>query len=263
MGTILHLSDLHLGEADVWERKTDDKAGLVPPDENTRLSVIKTSLKAVKRYLDKMGLELDALLVSGDITSQHDTSGFRRFGTLLDEVALAPLDRIVAVPGNHDVDWQKEPGTAEKYAAFLQHTRAQGMRTPLCDGVDFTGDPADCEADPVLVLDDCVLVAVNSANWCGVKLGTPRRSRHVYDVARVSEAQLDRLTDTLRAHDTSELVRMAILHHHLLPVTEDEEVKHFESFNRSGRRRAHPGAPHTTGRAGPHPAVRSASRKRR
>ena len=32
---------------------------------------------------------------------------------------------------------------------------------------------------------------------------------------------------------------------------------------RSGRRRAHPGAPHTTGRAGPHPAVRSASRKRR
>ena len=32
---------------------------------------------------------------------------------------------------------------------------------------------------------------------------------------------------------------------------------------RSGRRRAHPGAPHTTGRAGPHPAVRSASGKRR
>ena len=31
----------------------------------------------------------------------------------------------------------------------------------------------------------------------------------------------------------------------------------------SGRRRAHPGASHTTGRAGPHPAVRSASRKRR
>ena len=33
--------------------------------------------------------------------------------------------------------------------------------------------------------------------------------------------------------------------------------------NRSGRRRAHPGASHTTGRAGPHPAVRVASRKRR
>ena len=31
----------------------------------------------------------------------------------------------------------------------------------------------------------------------------------------------------------------------------------------SGRRRAHPGASHTTGRAGPHPAVRVASRKRR
>jgi putative transposase len=32
---------------------------------------------------------------------------------------------------------------------------------------------------------------------------------------------------------------------------------------RSGRRRAHPGASHTTGRAGPHPAVRVFSRKRR
>jgi len=37
----------------------------------------------------------------------------------------------------------------------------------------------------------------------------------------------------------------------------------FVEHYRSGRRRAHPGAPHTTGRAGPHPAVRSASRKRR
>jgi hypothetical protein len=31
----------------------------------------------------------------------------------------------------------------------------------------------------------------------------------------------------------------------------------------SGRRRAYPGAPHTTRRAGPHRAVRLASRKRR
>ena len=39
--------------------------------------------------------------------------------------------------------------------------------------------------------------------------------------------------------------------------------EYIEAFYRSGRRRAHPGAPHTTGRADPHPAVRLASRKRR
>jgi len=33
--------------------------------------------------------------------------------------------------------------------------------------------------------------------------------------------------------------------------------------DRSGRDRAHPGPSHTTGHAGPHPAVRVASRKRR
>jgi hypothetical protein len=237
VSTILHLSDLHLGDADVWERKTDDKVGLVPQDENTRLAVIKTSLKAVKRYLDGKGEELQAVVVSGDITSRHDANGFERFGTLLDEVKLAPLESVVAVPGNHDVDWQSEPGTGEKYQLFLQHTRNMGMRTPLCDGVDFPGDPADSDAQPVLVLEDCLLVAINSANWCGVKLGGSRRKREVYDVARVSESQLDRLTDTLRGHDTSGLVRIAVLHHHLLPVTEDEEVKHFESFTNLARLR--------------------------
>lgn len=238
MSTILHLSDLHLGDADAWERNTDDKVGLVPQDENTRLSVIRTSLMAVKRYLIKEGLELNAIVVSGDITSRYDTTGFARFGQVLDEVKLAPTKQIVAVPGNHDVDWEQEPGAPEKYARFLEHTRAQGMRTPLCDGVDFSGDPADCEAEPVLMLSDCVLVAVNSANWCGVRLGTTRRNRAVYDIARVSEPQLDRLTDTLRAHETSGLVRIAVLHHHLLPVTEDEEVKPFESFTNLARLRA-------------------------
>jgi hypothetical protein len=234
MSTILHLSDLHLGEADVWERQTDDKVGLVPQDENTRLSVIRTSLKAVKRHLDQAGDQLDAVVVSGDVTSRHDQSGFERFGALLAEVDLVPTEKIVVVPGNHDVDWQSEPGTEAKYARFLEHTRAQGMRTPLCDGVDFVADPAECKAGPVLPLADCVLVALNSANWCGVKLGA---DGDVYDVARISEPQLDRLTDILRGYETGDLVRIAVLHHHLLPVTEDEEVKQFESFTNLARLR--------------------------
>lgn len=238
MSTILHLSDLHLGDADAWERKTDDKVGLVPRDENARLSVLSTSLKAVQRHLAAQDASLDVVVVSGDITSKYETVGFERFGALLDQLKLVPAENVVVVPGNHDVDWRRDPGTPAKYAQFLEHTRAKRMRTPICDGVDFTGDPKDSEADPVVLLDDCVVVAINSANWCGVKLGGARRKDNVYDIARVSEEQLDRLTDMLRAYDTTELVRIAVLHHHLLPVSENEEVKYFESFTNLARLRA-------------------------
>ena len=47
------------------------------------------------------------------------------------------------------------------------------------------------------------------------------------------------------------------------PTEQTKSTSPTQPIGRSGRRRAHPGAPHTTGRADPHPAVRLASRKRR
>ena len=263
MSTILHLSDLHLGDADAWERKTDDKVGLVPAGENARLSVLETSLAAVKRHTEAAGYRIDAVVISGDITSRHDQHGFDRFKELLTKVALASHERTIVVPGNHDVDWGSDPGTLAKYERFLKSTRHAGMRTPLCDGVD--GDnyaSLEQPAQPVLLLDDAVIVSVNTANWCGVRFpgannvadkagpaqadarsaadpgaADPPRPE-TYDIARVSETQLGRLTDALEAEELGHRVRIAVLHHHLLPVTEDEEVKPFESFTNLARLRA-------------------------
>lgn len=290
MSTILHLSDLHLGDTTVWERRTDDKVGLVPADENTRLSVLETSLLAVKRHVETSGYDIDAVVVSGDITSQYDQNGFHRFGELLDKVQLAPPDRTIVVPGNHDVDWGSDPGTPSKYERFLQCTRFAGLRTPLCDGVDGEDYVTAAQpAQPVLWLEDAVIVSVNTANWCGVRFpeagakpaaggasdggadvpmtgtgtggveraasrateggsesagaadaepATARVSRSAtYDIARVSEAQLSRLTDALETEPLGHRIRIAVLHHHLLPVTEDEEVKPFESFTNLARLR--------------------------
>ncbi len=235
MSVILHLSDLHLGKGQAWERPTDDKAGIVPPDENSRLTVIKTSLNAVKEHLNAQGLELDALIVGGDITTAHDQEGFAKFNHLLEEVEVVDPARIIAVPGNHDVDRESDPGTPGKYELFLAHTRALGMRTPFCDGVDASDDS---EAQPVLELGDCLISGVNSANWCGVKIESTVGADHRYDVARVSETQLQFLTDQLRNHDASGKIRLLALHHHLLPVTEEEETKPFESFTNLARLRA-------------------------
>jgi predicted phosphodiesterase len=248
LSTILHLSDLHLGDPDAWERKTDDKVGLVPAMENSRLAVVETTLRTVKAHLAAEGRQIDALVVSGDLTSRNDPKGFERFRDLLKKVDLAPADSTVVVPGNHDVDWSCDPGTKQKYERFLNVTRQENMRTPLCDGVD--GDDyasAAHPAEPVLWLPDAVIASVNTANWCGVRFDQPqkahrrmgrlRRKPPTYDVARVSETQLDRLTDALKARPLDHRVRIAVLHHHLLPVTEDEEVKPFESFTNLARLR--------------------------
>jgi Icc-related predicted phosphoesterase len=235
MSTILHLSDLHLGDPDAWERRTDEKVrGVVPADEDTRMAVVKTSLEGVNRHVTDQGLKIDAVVVSGDLTSRYDNAGFERFTTLVKETTLVSPEQVVVVPGNHDVDWTQPAGTEEKYAGFVEHTRGQGMRTPFLDGVDDPAEPDKTAADPVLDLDDAAVVAVNSANWCGVKLGDDE----VYDIARVSAVQLDYLTETLRDHELENRVRIAILHHHLLPVTEDEQVKKFESFTNLARLRA-------------------------
>ena len=236
MSTILHISDLHLGGPDAWERATDDKAGIVPEDENSRYAVIRTALASIRRHLSDRDLELSALVISGDITSQHDEEGYKRFSKLLSDLDLVKPEHTLVVPGNHDVDWASAPTTPDKYARFLQYTRNAKMRTPFCDGVDTTdGESKD---QPIFDLEDCVLVAVNSANWCGVTIEDASGAKPVYDVARVSENQLARLTDYLRDHDLSTKVRLAVLHHHLLPVTEDEEAKAFESFTNLARLRA-------------------------
>jgi len=120
------------------------------------------------------------------------------------------------------------------------------MRTPLCDGVDTENYPAaNPTAQPIHWLDDAVIVSLNTANWCGVRAADSTTSRgrkslppKTYDVARVSEWQLDLLTDALRERSARDLVRIAVLHHHLLPVSEDEEVKEFESFTNLARLRA-------------------------
>lgn len=252
MSAILHLSDLHLGTEDPWERQTDDKVGLTPSDENSRLSVLETALASVREHIAAKAQfeELNAVVVSGDCTSGYDAAGFTRFRELLQKAQLVPNEKVIVVPGNHDVDWTADPGTpqkpTEKYKLFLENTRNVGMRTPLCDGVDTDGyAAANPTAQPVLWLDDAVVVSLNSANWCGARAADSATARgrkaaplKTYDVARVSEWQLDLLTDALRERPTRNLVRIAVLHHHLLPVSEDEEVKEFESFTNLARLRA-------------------------
>jgi 3',5'-cyclic AMP phosphodiesterase CpdA len=287
MSLILHLSDLHLST-----RPTDDqiigdhKVGILPPgDQPNRSGLLENTLRELGHRLKSEGKPLSAIVISGDITVQCHEDGFQRLPRVLKALGRAYPgdDRVVAVPGNHDVQWRSEHGARERYAYFLKHCRAQGYVTPWLDGIDARVQPHSRASSRHYLLDEeagWLIVPMNSSNYCGTlqwipgydeafwnrlpeqmkqldaKLNSEDFSKkldalRLHDVARVSEWQLRQLRDMLNAllgtsrssrggrsrrlrPQGDDLLRIATLHHHLLPVSANEEMKTFESITNLG-----------------------------
>lgn len=268
MTWILHISDLHLGEVSPGQALDDHKVIVPQEDLETTQRVFRRTLASLKEYVDRLGTPA-ALVVSGDLSYRAKRDGFDAFIALLDEHAglLPARDHIVVVPGNHDVEWDAEPGTSLRYELFLEATRAAGCATPLLDGVDFNtvGDttlsPDAVDIPHVVDHPDFVIIPLNSSNWCGTvtqiaggwnsetwleklePLGDGRDEAleqltwvRQQDMPRVSQAQIDALRQLFelkrlqidRGGDPRP--RIAVLHHQLLPVSTRVEMKPFESL---------------------------------
>jgi 3',5'-cyclic AMP phosphodiesterase CpdA len=256
---LLHISDLHLGDLEGEDDVGDySKTEIVrPEDRNTRKRLLKSTLKALAKLLTQTDESLSAVIVTGDITTKARPSGFAELPGLLASLdnKLPPPERIVVVPGNHDVRWGEDSGSAARYQGFVAGVRSLGYVTPLLDGVDYVGDDPNPSANPLLVGDDFVVVAINSADMCGVIEPLPdnlageltrletdghlqsdvaeqfRRLR-MYDVPRIQPRQMDALAERVATveSDGKSRVRIAALHHQLFPIREEEEVKPFESI---------------------------------
>jgi 3',5'-cyclic AMP phosphodiesterase CpdA len=275
MPWILHASDPHLGDVGAVSLD-DEKEDFEQADLETTQRVFKRTLMGLRSYVDQHGRP-DVAVISGDLTYRTHPSGFDAFGQLLDHAAeVLPADRsnIVVVPGNHDVLWPAEPGTAPRYAGFLSCTRDLGCTTPLIDGVDFdreTGElwPAHVDSPHVAITSEILVVPINSSNWCGT-IVRPRNAMTLddwrtaldptggerdrllaeverlqrRDMARISRHQIEALGQCLheagvpRVRTDDPRVRVAVLHHQLLPVSMREERKAFESLINLGLVRA-------------------------
>lgn len=274
MSLILHLSDLHLGTPSGWQLDYTDRFGLNPDAAGeTKIDHLRRTLGALGEELTNTGRMLDAIVVSGDVTNANAPDGPAAFGTMLDELGEAKPanDKIVVVPGNHDTDWREEPGKAAKFKHFLDLVR-RPYRSPLIFGLDYDGATLERrtgsrpKARPILDLDDAVVVALSSADFCGVQEGRTKspwsdivasyragdmsddakaarklatddlRSLRVHDMARVHKYQLDALKmrldelPTWRDADLDARVRIAVLHHPIGPMASVEEVKSFEAL---------------------------------
>jgi 3',5'-cyclic AMP phosphodiesterase CpdA len=273
MPLLLHLTDLHLSTQPHVDAFDDySKSEIIPPAERQgRTTLIRNTLVELDALLRKNGTKLDAVAVTGDITYQNQEDGFAALdGVLAGLGESRPANnRIAIVPGNHDVAWKTPPSGLPRYERFRHATYEAGFITPLLDGLDFN---AEGTLEPHVdvsrhLIDDPVagwtIVPLNSSNYCGSvdgfadkkdrrrweKIPTLFKSAadraavekmllqsRLHDVARFSPGQFTAVRNVIK--NLAPSVRIALLHHHLLPVSEREEAKAYESILNLGLLRA-------------------------
>lgn len=244
------------------------------PDRETTQRVLLRTLGRLQSFVEAHGRPAVAVISGDLTYRARTDGFAAFGQLLADRSDILPEDhsRIVVVPGNHDVIWGQPAGTKPRYERFLDATRPAGCVTPLIDGVDFDPDSGklSSEADehPHFVsTDDLLVVALNSSNWCGTdvdprggwdldawqaaldplddgvrkealqQLGELRQQ----DIPRVSRWQIEALGEHLTAkgeplsrEDDPCRVRVAVLHHQLLPISTREERKPYESLMNLG-----------------------------
>lgn len=231
-------------------------------DRRAEKAVLTETLQALEA--DGALADVDAVVISGDLTNAAQPGGLTEFAELGERLAACvSRDQILVVPGNHDVPREHGPGDPQRYDEFRRVTRELGFATPLLDGIDFDADgrlEPEARRHPHVVQNErFVVVPLNSSHFCwgteplpdqvvenllsvaepdDVAAATEEIRRH--DVPRVSNAQMSAI-----AHLLTELsldlqssaegrVCVGVLHHQLLPVSAREEFKSFESLTNLG-----------------------------
>lgn len=222
----LHISDTHLkpsGSAFA----IDDRKRDLHLEPQTRENALESGLERLAERLVDNKLRLDAVIFTGDALSGGVTGGDK----LLLDLILRHLsghgitaERIVAVPGNHDVPQGAKPSSDARYKEFLETWRAAGCVTPWLDGLDNA--KPDYAKHVLLGPENAwAILAVNSSNWSHVdaipptlagiwdtipetlapndaglqqKLGEELIKLARFDMARVSPDQLAALRSMLR-----------------------------------------------------------------
>lgn len=271
MSLILHLSDLHLGSPSLHQRDYDDKVGMGEEAGDTNTDHLNHTLEALGKCLTESARDLAAVVVTGDLTKGNHQDGYEDFANVLDLLGEARPDnkRIVVLPGNHDVDSERQPGDKKKLARFMDATRLL-YRTPLVKGVDYKGPQLHLNpgprgrAEPILELNDAVIVAINSADYCWTRErrtdtdweavldgylsedetpGAAEKRKNArkelnklrtHDIPKVDKRQIEALEKRLDDAgisgdaDLDPRLRIAAIHHPITPATGEEEIKPFE-----------------------------------
>ncbi len=261
MALILHIADLHLVSPATSRPIDDHKAGVVPSgDRTTHYELLRVTLQRLGERLFKDGRVLDAIIVTGDISDKNNEGGYHAFLELLD--ALGPSkpapNRIVVSTGNHDVAPGLPADDPRRYDKFVKFIRGAGLVTPVLTSVDKLPLTTAEAPKHLIAFDDMQVIPIDSSaysqvlvdvgisdpSWANLErvLASDTAELHalrklrIADAARVSGAQLEAIRQILASITAAGRLplRIAVLHHHLLPVSQKEEVKAFESMTNLG-----------------------------
>jgi 3',5'-cyclic AMP phosphodiesterase CpdA len=264
MAHLLHLSDLHLRSDPARDTIGDPKAAAIPaPLQQTSARRIVSTLEALARDIEAGALNLDCIVVSGDIAEKNDPLAYALLPEVLAPLVpkLVPAERVVAVPGNHDVEKGSDPSSAQRWKHFLT-LRSYRYLTPLLEGIDIDdhGNAIGSPHSPVLAAEDgsFLIVALNSANHCQTQLPVdPELRSHLaelaklrtthpaveqlwnawqqrgsVDVAWVGDGQQKAAAAALAraVGNAPDALRIAVMHHQLFPTGPIAEIKSFETM---------------------------------
>lgn len=255
---LLHITDSHLDDISVVNR-IDIKSNIIGVQNPLRTDVLRETILNFAKKIKTTGGKLDAVIVSGDSTLKGNVGGQVALREILLEhlvdLGITP-SKIIATPGNHDVISGSEPSTTKRYELFSDAwLKPAPVIIPFLDGIH---DIEHLDAKNHVLVDEnknWAIFPVNSANWSQLSL-TRDRNPHIgllldhlesigdpkldsalakllsYDIARVSSHQLQALRKLVEEVGEVKL-KIAVIHHHLLPVG-NEEFKPFADITNLG-----------------------------
>lgn len=257
----LHISDSHFTVIGTTASNQDLKHPLVGTAARTNEVLFESTLSAIEKLLGSK--KVTAILLTGDYDNCGLTGGMKLLRDMLKrKLGDTP---IVVVPGNHDVLRDSDPGSNERYKEFIKCWRDRGLAhvTPFLDNIDSFKNieknfQKHCFVDPDKKF---FIVPINSCNWSQSKL----KNRKDFDVefwdelptlagnknpvkiavirekiksqlggllaadaALISDDQFKALNKIVELAERETIkggVKIALIHHHLLPVDSSEEHK--------------------------------------
>lgn len=260
--TFLHLTDAHLSAAGVPFERDDRKVDVPGIENGTRGEVLELLFRRLAERLTAENRTIDAVLFSGDAQSRGAAGGHELVLQLVTDHLGIAAEKIVSVPGNHDVPQDAAPGSPQRYDNFSRIWRDHGCVVPWLDGIDMSPTSALDRHRLVAADRSWAVYPVNTSNWSHVTSVLPKPLRNFwdtipdtlaagdtavaarlksqlqalarYDMARVSEQQLEALRTIVASTpqpDQGRQLRIAVMHHHLRSPSLREELKPFADMS--------------------------------
>jgi 3',5'-cyclic AMP phosphodiesterase CpdA len=199
------ISDLHVGNA----RGVD----LNPSNTNLEQPFVKSYLDEFENFVEDKGIKSDYLVIPGDVSHGANpkqvsvaSDAIARCASLLN----VTTDKLIFVPGNHDVDWSVFDG--EDPTGHYKQFRYSSINDDsyIFSTINSNGH-ADLFEEPFFnawVFDDIAFIGYNSSWHDG-----PEHSIHC---GKVNPQHINRIERFTKENVPDDLYKVFMLHHHPL-----------------------------------------------